>query len=661
MEEKKMQQLPPDEERCCHTSGANGIKYRCKNFRMGFGAAADDDTVPKTKRCEKHYYYFSKYFKNLKEKKTSGDHGEGAGPGPGLDMERKKQQQQLPPDEERCSKTSGTGKYKYRCKNFRMGYGASAAAEDYAPKTTRCEKHYNYFTDYFKNLKKKNKTSGDGEETRGSRRRRKKVMEEEDDLSLDDTCDSDTSAGGSSANFMINRKDVDQTQESGELKSLRGIREPVVETRAAKRRKMMVAEGDRFVDETSNQPATNDNCDSDTIIDGGSSDNERKRKYAERMSGELESLAGSVVELESLEHYKTKCIELSVELEKKKMELEKKALELENMNADLEKKKVECTKLQGKLADVEETRKTAATDETERTPADATECLSYLQSQVHRKENENSTKAECVEDRISNLESQVLRIESENSRKAACVESRISKLESQLLRMENKNSTTAGCVVSRISNLESLVPRMENGNSTMAGCGDSRISNLESLVFRSGKSSSTLRCVELRNSERVESEVPGLQNVITQSCEKPTDESNSSKLNAETSSGGWKDSHKYDIGANELHDRESEFPKYSAMNISSTTLHLSSEGQNVEEGKGWGSSSKRSSQHGSSSQDHLEMSAEPFANLVSYDGGESFSESEDSYSSGDSETSLGSLMDMLAMKYRDKNDNKEMK
>ncbi|KAI3900905.1 hypothetical protein MKW98_026472, partial [Papaver atlanticum] len=70
----------------------------------------------------------------------------------------------------------------------------------------------------------------------------------------------DTSAGGSSAKIGAKRKEVERIKGSGELKSLTGIREPVVETRAAKRRKM-VTEGDRFDDETSNQPATNDNCD----------------------------------------------------------------------------------------------------------------------------------------------------------------------------------------------------------------------------------------------------------------------------------------------------------------------------------------------------------------------------------------------------------------
>ncbi|KAI3860840.1 hypothetical protein MKX03_002456, partial [Papaver bracteatum] len=49
--------LPPDEQRCCVKGGglAYGGRWRCKNFRMGYGAAANDDSVPKTRYCEKHY------------------------------------------------------------------------------------------------------------------------------------------------------------------------------------------------------------------------------------------------------------------------------------------------------------------------------------------------------------------------------------------------------------------------------------------------------------------------------------------------------------------------------------------------------------------------------------------------------------------------------
>ncbi|XP_026450509.1 uncharacterized protein LOC113358877 [Papaver somniferum] len=95
----------------------------------------------------------------------------------------------------------------------------------------------------------------------------------------------------------------------------------------------------------------------DRIVGDGSAKAGAKRKKVERTerSGELKSSTGisePVVELENLDHYKTKCIELSVELEKKelelekikvekKVELEKKELELEKMIVELEKKKVE--------------------------------------------------------------------------------------------------------------------------------------------------------------------------------------------------------------------------------------------------------------------------------------------------------------------------------
>ncbi|KAI3860847.1 hypothetical protein MKX03_002463, partial [Papaver bracteatum] len=74
MEKKK--QLPQDEHRCTQS---DGLGWRCKNFRMNHGAAADDDTLPKTRYCEKHYNYLSKYNKILKEKRRSGDGEETTG------------------------------------------------------------------------------------------------------------------------------------------------------------------------------------------------------------------------------------------------------------------------------------------------------------------------------------------------------------------------------------------------------------------------------------------------------------------------------------------------------------------------------------------------------------------------------------------------------
>ncbi|KAI3897582.1 hypothetical protein MKX03_020841, partial [Papaver bracteatum] len=71
MEKKK---LPPHAQRCGITGGGG---WRCKNFRMGHGAAADDDTVPKSRCCGKHYNFKGKYNQNHLNKR-SGD-GEAAG------------------------------------------------------------------------------------------------------------------------------------------------------------------------------------------------------------------------------------------------------------------------------------------------------------------------------------------------------------------------------------------------------------------------------------------------------------------------------------------------------------------------------------------------------------------------------------------------------
>ncbi|KAI3858660.1 hypothetical protein MKX03_027363, partial [Papaver bracteatum] len=67
--DKDDDEMPPDEHRCCQTARKT---WRCKNFRMNHGAAAADGTsVPKTNRCEKHYY--GKYKKQLLNMKTSGN------------------------------------------------------------------------------------------------------------------------------------------------------------------------------------------------------------------------------------------------------------------------------------------------------------------------------------------------------------------------------------------------------------------------------------------------------------------------------------------------------------------------------------------------------------------------------------------------------------
>ncbi|KAI3898521.1 hypothetical protein MKX03_000264, partial [Papaver bracteatum] len=75
----------------------------------------------------------------------------------------------LPPDEHRCSQTSGRGIYRCRCKNFRMGYGA----DDSAPKKRHCEKHYNFRVKYYQNFKEKKRS--------GVAMTREKVTEEDDD------------------------------------------------------------------------------------------------------------------------------------------------------------------------------------------------------------------------------------------------------------------------------------------------------------------------------------------------------------------------------------------------------------------------------------------------------------------------------------------------
>ncbi|XP_026423797.1 uncharacterized protein LOC113320018 isoform X2 [Papaver somniferum] len=488
--------------------------------------------------CEKHYNYVIAKKKKIDEK-------------------------ELPPDEQRCCQTSNKGTW--RCRNFRMGLGTSAAAavddgDSSVPKTKFCEKHYYDYQRYYarhherKQLLKM-KTRGDGEdavaETRDSKRRRKKVTEE-DDWSVDETggTQSNTADGiveGGSANIGRKGKNVEREEGIGELESLTRIRE--------------VMKDDRFIDETRVQLNTNHTCDSDRIQEGGSATIGRNMTNVEITDWcrELESLTRireSMVELETLEQYKSKCFQLSVELEK--------------MRVELERKKVECTALQVKLTEVE-TRKTAATDETERETADGTECCRKMMSDF----------------------------------------------ESRLLRMENQNSTM-GCLESRISNLERLNLRRENENLTM-GCVESGISNLESLVVRSRNGSSVLRCLELRDSEAIESEVRGLHNDVTRGGENQRDKHSRGTPNTEFSSGGRKDSHlykvktkekvlnAYDIDVNKHHEPESGFSKYSTMNVFSGSLHLSSGGENIQEGNSWGFPEVRPSQHGSSSQHQLDL------------------------------------------------------
>ncbi|XP_026423432.1 uncharacterized protein LOC113319384 [Papaver somniferum] len=441
----KKNKLPlPDEHLCRHNTGS----WRCKNLRMGHGAADDDHSVLKAKVCEKHYYY---YRQNKKKRSRDGDGAAATGPieetrGSNCSKRGKKVTEEhdrsldvtgiQPPttDIEGGSANVGTKRENvqgmersgeldftdflmekpslitsnemkkememekkklppdeqiccltngmgWRCKKFRMSYGA-AADDASVPKTKFCEKHYNYYSSYNKNYYKKKKTSGDGE--------------------------------GAGAGC---------TTATG----------PVEETNCSK-------PGEKVTEEDDDAEIQKLGSAADRI--GRKSENvERAEK-----SGEPESFKGmgeTVVELESLEHYKSKCFQLSVELEKKK---------------------VECTTIQGKLAEVEETRKTAATNESERTPADATECWRKMFSDL------------------------------------------------------------TGWVESRISDLENIILRMDNKVSTMEGCVESRILKLESLVPKSGKGGSILRCVQLCHSEKIESEAQGSQNDFTRSGEKLRDE-----------------------------------------------------------------------------------------------------------------------------------------
>ncbi|XP_026432650.1 uncharacterized protein LOC113330010 [Papaver somniferum] len=533
MVRKKIQKRKADKEqickfrrgklRCKNVSGDNKRQFCEKHYKIFTDFLAENPSCVTYKWAEflpqKQKMEFEKKMKEIEEEKKK----------------KKKLNLNLPSDEHRCCLNNGMG---WRCKNFRFGHGPNGADSHDAsiPNTKFCEKHYNSF-------KKKNNGSGAGSssatarETRASRRR--KTVSSEEEYETETETQEDTSDDNCDA----------------------------------------IVEADRSLDETQ-QDTSDDNF--DAIEEGGSAETEGGDIETIEGSGELESLRITrepLVEVESLEQYKSMCLQLSVELEKKK---------------------VECTTLQGKLVEVE-TRKTAAADETEPTPADETKCwkkmFSDLESRVLRIENVNPT--------IANIKSQL------RKSSVGCLESRVLKLEDLVLRMEDKISTM-GCSESRISKLEGLVLRMEDKISTM-GCSESRISKLESLVLRtenetsqiprSGKESSLSRCVELHKMKAP----PGFKYKATQSGEKQRDKDNSSNFNAEISSGGRKDSEVYEFktqekvvvyNRNKHHAVKSEFPKYSAMNISPASLHLSSIGKNIKEEKGWGCLEGIPSQHG---------------------------------------------------------------
>ncbi|XP_026423794.1 uncharacterized protein LOC113319966 [Papaver somniferum] len=327
---------------------------------------------------------------------------------------------------------------------------------------------------------------------------------------------------------------------------------PEIETtdsNCSKRRRLMEED-----DMTGGIPTTNDTS-ADRIVEGGTAKIGTKRKNVQREKGsrEIKSFMKTkkpVVELNSPEQYNNKCSELSEELEKKQVDLEKMELELEKMKLELEKKKVDLEK--------------------------KNVVIEKMKMELEKK----------------NVEGTKLRGELEETRKTAAA----------------KYDDATDYWKKKCSDLESVVLKMENEKSTMKSV-ESRISNLESLVLGNGKE---LRCEELRNSEKMESEVRDLQNETTQTGERQKDKNNMSIPTVETSSGGSKDSRVYE-------------------------LKTKGKVLNVKEGrKGWGCFEGRPSQHGSSSQAHLEMSKKIFVNL-------------DSDSDEDGDT-LGDPVEMLAIK-----------
>ncbi|XP_026405300.1 uncharacterized protein LOC113300302 isoform X2 [Papaver somniferum] len=388
-------------------------------------------------------------------------------------------------------------------------------------------------------------------------------------------------------------------------------------------------------------------------------------------------------QLESMELYKSNCFELSTEPEKNKVELEKvkaeleknevelpknelerekNKVELEKNKVDLEKmkKKVECTEFQDKLAEVEETRKSISTDENT-TEFWRMEC-SDAEILVQRLENENSTIG-CVETCISNLASLVPGNGKESSLLGCQELSYSEKVESEARGLQNEITQTGekprdmskpnaetrgegskdscayelkteekvlnveegkdwGCLEERSSSQAdlgmcnkisvNLVSDSNDGGDSL-GTEDSLGDSMDMIVPGNGNESLILRCQELSYSDKVESEAQGLQNEITQTGENQGDK-DMSKPNAETVGEGSKDSRAYELKSEE-------------------------KVLNVEEGKGWGCSEERPSQHGSSSQADLEMCNKTSLNLVfdSNDGGDSLG----------AEDSLGDSMDMI--------------
>ncbi|RZC80160.1 hypothetical protein C5167_042736 [Papaver somniferum] len=246
--------------------------------------------------CDKHYKFHTDFLRNNPSILKKWHHDLLGSDTPDLAKKKKRKQapdQQssiLPPDEERCCRNDGMI---WRCKNFRM------KTKSY------CQQHCTSIFQHNKTRlmkKKKKKKSGSDfskrvAETRDSNRFKRPGKRQRTDQpsTSNPTTSSDRIVGAGSVKIGAKRKRVD-TAMSGELKPLTGIRGPVVETRASKQRKMLMEGG-----ETSNQPATNDNFESDGIVEGGPPKTGTTRKNVERTKGSGEP----VIELESVELYKS--------------------------------------------------------------------------------------------------------------------------------------------------------------------------------------------------------------------------------------------------------------------------------------------------------------------------------------------------------------------
>ncbi|KAI3836338.1 hypothetical protein MKX03_020826 [Papaver bracteatum] len=239
--------------------------------------------------CDKHYKFHTDFLRNNPSILKKGHHDLLGSGTPDLTKKKKKKKKKqssiIPPDEERCCRNDGMI---WRCKNFRM------KTKNY------CQQHCTSIFQHNKirlMKKKKKKKSGSDfskrvAETRDSNRFKrpgKRHLTDQPSTS-NPTTSSDRIVGAGSVKTGAKRKRVDTL--SGELKSLTGTRE----TRASKRRKMLMEGG-----ETSNQPATNGNFESDGIVEGGPPKIGTKRKNVERTKGSGEP----VIELESVLLYKS--------------------------------------------------------------------------------------------------------------------------------------------------------------------------------------------------------------------------------------------------------------------------------------------------------------------------------------------------------------------